>query len=49
MSFGVTCVLTWSYGLLEYIEFPDVSWIWVPVFMIVLYTIGTAIASRRYQ
>jgi hypothetical protein len=49
LSFGVTCVLTWSYGLLEYIGFPDVSWIWVPPFMMVLWSIGVTIASRRYQ
>lgn len=49
LSFGVTCVVTWSYGLLEYIGFPDVSWIWIPPFMIILWRIGVAIASRRYQ
>jgi len=49
LSFGVTCVVTWSYGLLEYIGFPGVSWIWIPPFMIILWRIGVAIASRRYQ
>lgn len=49
LSFGATCVLTWSYGLLEYIGFPNVSWIWIPVFMIVLWQIGVIIASLRYK
>jgi hypothetical protein len=48
LSFGVTCVVTWSYGLLEYVGFPDVSWIWVPFFMLLLWSIGVHIASRRY-
>ncbi|HEU5377233.1 MAG TPA: hypothetical protein VFV38_17520 [Ktedonobacteraceae bacterium] len=49
LSFGVTCVLTWSYGLLEYIGFPAVSWIWVPPLMMALWSISAALASRRYQ
>lgn len=49
LSFGVTCVVTWSYGLLEYIGFPEVSWIWVPPFMLILWSIGVHVASRRYQ
>jgi hypothetical protein len=49
LSFGITCVVTFSYGLLEYAGFPAVSWIWIPVFMMPLWCIGAAIASRRYQ
>lgn len=49
LSFGVTCVVTWSYGLLEYIGFPDVSMIWVPPFMLILWAISVHIASQRYQ
>jgi hypothetical protein len=49
LSFGVTCVVTFSYGLLEYAGFPALSWIWVPPFMIALWGIGVRIASRRYQ
>lgn len=49
LSFGVTCVVTWSYGLLEYVGFPDVSWIWVPPFMLILWDISVRIASQRYQ
>ncbi len=49
LSFGITCVVTFSYGLLEYAGFPAVSWIWIPVLMMPLWSIGAAIASRRYQ
>jgi hypothetical protein len=49
LSFGVTCMATWSYGLLEYVGFPNVSWIWVPPFMLLLWDISTRIASQRYQ
>ncbi|HET8841131.1 MAG TPA: hypothetical protein VFN35_06655 [Ktedonobacteraceae bacterium] len=49
LSFGVTCVVTWSYGLLEYVGFPDVSWIWVPPFMLMFWSISVHIASQRYQ
>ncbi len=48
-SFGVTCLVTFGYGLLEYAGFPAFSWIWIPPFMMVLWSIGVAIASRRYQ
>jgi ABC-type multidrug transport system permease subunit len=49
LSFGVTCVVTWSYGLLEYVGFPDVSLIWVPPFMLLFWSISVHIASQRYQ
>jgi hypothetical protein len=49
LSFGVTCLATFSYGLLEYAGFPALSWIWIPPFMMTLWCIGAAIASRRYQ
>jgi|SRR5579859_1020471 len=49
LSFGVTCVVTFSYGLLEYAGFPALNWTWVPVFMMSFWSIGTAISSRRYQ
>ena len=48
-SFGVTCLVTFSYGLLEYAGFPAFSWIWILPFMMFLWHIGAAIASRRYQ
>lgn len=49
LSFGITCAVTWGYGLLEYIGFPTVSWIWIPPFMLILWSCGVRIASRRYQ
>src|SRR5437660_1206916 len=49
ISFGITCVVTFSYGLLEYAGFPAISWIWIPPFMMTLWCIGEAISSRRYQ
>lgn len=49
LSFGVTCLVTWAYGLLEDVGLPDVSWIWIPPIMLVLWDISVRIASRRYQ
>ena len=49
LSFGITCVVTWSYGLLEYAGFPSLSWIWVPAIMLILWDIGVYVASRRYR
>lgn len=49
LSFGVTCVVTFSYGLLEYAGFPPLSWIWIPPFMMMLWGMGVRIASRWYQ
>jgi len=48
LSFGATCVVTFSYGLLEYAGFPALNWIWVPTFMIALWGIGSVITSLRY-
>lgn len=48
LSFGVTCVVAFGYGVLEYAGFPALNWTWVPTFMMVVWGIGTAIASRRY-
>ncbi len=49
LSFGVTCLVTFSYGLLGNVGFPVISWVWIPPFMIALWGVGAAIASRRYQ
>lgn len=49
LSFGITCVVTFSYGLLEYAGFPALNWTWVPAFMIALWGIGSVIATLRYQ
>lgn len=49
LSFGATCVMTFSYGALEYAGFPALNWTWVPSFMMAFWGIGTAIASLRYR
>jgi hypothetical protein len=49
LSFGVTCLVTFGYSLLENAGFPAISWIWIPPFMIFLWGMGACIASRRYQ
>jgi hypothetical protein len=49
LSFGATCVVTFSYSVLEYAGFPALNWIWVPTFMMTFWGIGTVIISlRRY-
>ena len=48
-GFGGAGFLTFSYGFLEIVGFPRISMIWVFPLMIVLWGIGLAIASRRYQ
>ena len=49
LSFGVTCVVTFGYGLLEDAGFPALNWTWVPTCMMVAWGIGSAIAAlRRY-
>lgn len=49
LSFGVTCVVAFSYGLLQYAGFPTLNWTWVPACMLVFWGIGTTIATLRYQ
>ena len=48
LSFGATCVVTFSYGLLEYAGFPALNWTFVPSFMIALWGIGSVITTLRY-
>lgn len=48
-SFGITGILTFSYGFLENVGFPHINLLWVFPFMIALWGIGVAVASRRYQ
>ena len=48
LSFGGTCVVTFSYGLLEYAGFPILNWTWVPALMMTFWGIGSGIASWRY-
>jgi hypothetical protein len=46
---GMTGLLTFSYGFLENIGMPRFSAIWVLPLMVVLWGIGLAYFSRRYQ
>ncbi|GHO59767.1 hypothetical protein [Ktedonobacter robiniae] len=51
LAFGFASVglLTFSYGFLENIGFPHVSWIYIFPLMLVLWCIGSALAARRYR
>jgi membrane-associated HD superfamily phosphohydrolase len=48
-GFGAAGILTFSYGLLENVGFPHISWLFVFPLMIALWGIGLAFATRRYQ
>ncbi len=48
-GFGSAGILTFSYGFLELVGFPHISWLYVWPLMIALWGIGGAIVSRRYQ
>lgn len=48
-AFGVTGLVTFSYGLLQNIGLPAIPWVWIFPAMIALWGLGTLIASRRYQ
>ena len=47
-AFAATALLTFTYGLLENIAFPRISLTWILPLMIVLWTLGQALARRRY-
>jgi hypothetical protein len=46
---GTTSLLTFSYGFLEGVGFPPISLLWVFPVMILLWGLGLAFISRRYQ
>lgn len=48
-GFGGAGILTFSYGFLENVGFPHISWLFVFPLMIALWGIGVAIASWRYR
>jgi len=48
-GFGGAGILTFSYGFLENVGFPHISWLFVFPLMIALWGIGVAIAARRYR
>ena len=47
-AFAATALLTFTYGLLENVAFPRISLVWILPLMIVLWTLGQALARRRY-
>jgi hypothetical protein len=48
-GFGAAGIITFSYGFLELVGFPHISWIFVFPLMIMFWGIGEGIASRRYR
>ena len=48
-GFGATALVTFSYGFLENVGLPHISWIWVTPLMVVLWGIGGAVAAWRYR
>lgn len=48
-AFAASALLTFSYGFLENVGFPHVSWTCVWPVMGLMWIIGLALARRRYQ
>jgi hypothetical protein len=48
-GFGSAGILSFSYGFLENVGFPHISWLFVFPLMIALWGIGVAVASWRYR
>jgi len=48
-SFSVVALLTFSYGFLENVGVPRLSYIYVLPLMVALWGIGVAFATRKYQ
>ena len=47
-AFAGTALLTFSYGFVENVGFPHLSWFFVWPIMAILWIIGLGIATRRY-
>lgn len=47
-AFAATALLTFTYGLLENVDFPRISLTWVLPLMVALWGLGQALARRRY-
>jgi hypothetical protein len=47
-GFGATAIITFTYGLLELVGFPPISFIWVLPLMAALWGVGAVFAARRY-
>lgn len=49
LAFGATGILTFAYGFLEGIGFPNVSWIYIFPAMVALWGLGLVVATWRYR
>ena len=47
-AFGGTAIITFSYGLLDEVGLPRISWWWVWPVMAVLWILGGWLARRRW-
>jgi hypothetical protein len=48
-GFGATAIITFTYGFLELVGFPAISYIWVLPLMTALWGVGAVVATRRYS
>ena len=48
LSFAASGILTFAYGFLELVGFPQISFIWIFPAMVMIWGLGLAIAARRY-
>jgi hypothetical protein len=48
-GFGATAIITFTYGFLELVGFPAISYIWVLPLMTALWGVGAVAATRRYS
>jgi hypothetical protein len=48
-SFAATSMLTFTYGFLEDVGFPQLSYGWILPLMVMLWGLGLGFASRRYR
>ena len=49
VSFWGTLIGTQVYALLQRAGLPDLNWAWVGALMVVLWSVGMAVAKRRYR
>ena len=48
-GFAATIMLTFTYGFLEDVGFPRLSFTWILPLMVMLWALGVGLASRRYR
>jgi len=47
-AFAATALVTFTYGLLENVDFPRISLTWILPLMVALWGLGQVVARRRY-